>query len=172
MLKNIRIRWDPIEDRLILRLTSHVDGKDVDHWLQVTRRVAAGWRRDLGQLADRSAQIPERFDPHVKATLAAGHHHAVAQQAPMRVEPVETTETQGPTELVRQIRCGQRKSSGDWVQLFDLCNGATLTLNMTDTTLHGFIKALDNQLAQSQWGILPPVLPPPIDPPPLASGLH
>lgn len=155
MLKNIRIRWDPIEDRLVLRLTSEVDGRESDHWLQVTRRVAAGWRRDLDKLVQKSAQVPERFDPHIKATLAASHHQAVAQQAPLRVEPPQTTETQGPTELVTQVRCGQRKTSNDWVQLFDLRNGATLTLNMTDTTLHGFVKALDNQLSQAGWGIVP-----------------
>lgn len=172
MLKNIRIRWDPIEDRLILRLTSHIEGKDSDHWLQVTRRVAAGWRQDLEKLVHLSAQVPERFDPYVKATLAASHHQAVAQQAPMRVEPPDVTEVQGPTALVTLVRCGRHNKTQDWIQQFDLRTGATLTLNMTDTTLHGFVTALDNQLTQAQWGIVPAAPHAPENTASATSGLH
>ena len=52
MLTNLRLRFDPVEDRLTLRLTvQQANDTPVDHLLHLTRRVCAVWRQDPKEVA-------------------------------------------------------------------------------------------------------------------------
>ncbi len=56
MLESLSLRFDAVEDRIILRLVAD----DAEQWLQLTRRVCMQWRLDLQTLVDASASASPR----------------------------------------------------------------------------------------------------------------
>lgn len=173
MLRNISVRYDPVEDRLLLRLTLQTDDHPVEHWLHLTRRVCAGLRRDLQAMVDLSAELPERMDRAAKAAVSSAHHQAMAAQVPHRTEPAAAAPA--PTEppvLVTRVVCGRRRDDGRWVVRFERRDLAPLALVLSNPTLHALVDALGKRVAVAEWAL--PALPverapAPVDP---AGPLH
>jgi len=161
MLKNLSLRYDAEEDRLLLLLTLLTDeGQERAHALYLTRRLCAAWRQDLQQMVDLSAQVPERLQPALRAAVSKAHHDAQASQARARTEPApEFASLSGvPTPmLVSRIRCGRSKGSDAWVIQFDCKGGASLGLRVGSQTLHALVDALSRRVQAAQWGL--PTLP-------------
>jgi hypothetical protein len=155
MLQSISLRFDPIQDRLMMRLVVRAGAADTTHWLQLTRRVCAAWRLDLQQLVDRSAQAPAQLDVPSKAAVSAAHHAAMASGATLRSVPsIEP----GPTEppgLVTGIACGQNRGDGRWVIRFDVLANASLTLALSSQTLHALVDMLARHVQEAAWGLPP-----------------
>lgn len=159
MLQKISLRFDPVEDRLVLRLTVKTPAGPVDHWLLLTRRLCVGWRRDLQAMVDMSAALPERMDRAAKAAVSSAHHQALASQVPTRTEaaePVAEQPAERPPMLVTKIECGRRRGDGRWVLNFELRDGPPLAMVVADPTLHALVDAVSRRVAAAGWN-LPPI---------------
>lgn len=156
MLKNISIRFDPIEDRMTLRMVVQ-SGSDApqEHWLHLTRRLCGVWRQDLQAMVDLSAQAPERLDAPAKASISQAHHQAMARQAQVRTEPAPSP-ADGPTPqpvLVTRIVCGRRKADGRWLMRFERRDLPSLSLVLSSQTLHALIDALTRRIQSASWAL-------------------
>ena len=156
MLKNLSLRFDPVEDRLTLRLVLQPpgEGAPAEHWLHITRRVCAVWRQDLQAMVDRSAEAPAASAPPAKAALSRAHHQAMASQATVRIEPAASAPApeQAP-DLVTQITCGHRRSDGKWVIRFERRNLPSLSLLLSAQTLHALVDSVSRRIASAGWGL-------------------
>lgn len=177
MLKYVRLRFDPIEDRLLLSLTMQgPGGQELTELLHLTRRICAGWRQDLQAMVDLSAQAPERMDAAARAAVTQSHHQAVASQARTRTEPSNDTaegDLHGPAALVTKIVCGRRRADGKWVLNFSRKGQPDLGLILASQTLHALVDAVNRRVQTAQWGLQPLPLEQPM--PAIAatpSGLH
>ena len=152
MLQSLGLHFDAIEDRLLLRLADGaLETPGID--LLLTRRVCAALRGELQQLADASAQAPERLDAVAKATVSAIHHQALASQVSMRREPAKAAGPRSPPQLVTGVTCGRRRGDGKWVVRFELRDQPTVTLTLSDQTLHGLIDLLRRQIVNAGWAL-------------------
>lgn len=164
MLEKIGIRFDPVQDRLVLRLTVKVgrgnagQAEPVEHWLHVTRRVCATWRQDLQAMLDLSVQAPETVDPPTKRALSSAHHQAMAEQAASRTErAVYATASLPEPALVRRVVCGRRRADGRWMIRFEALDRPALTLFLAAQTLHGLVAMLSQRVRDTGWDL--PALP-------------
>lgn len=152
MPESLSLRFDAVEDRIILRLVAD----DAEQWLQLTRRVCMQWRLDLQTLVDASAQAPSRLDPMARAGISSAHHQAMAAQATVRKEP-----TAGPAtpaivpQLVTGIACGKRRSDGRWIVRFTTREGRDWTVQLTGESLHGLVDVLNRQVQLAHWALPP-----------------
>ncbi|WP_374434466.1 hypothetical protein [Inhella sp.] len=157
MLKHIRLRYDPIADRLLLDLQMATpQGGLESHLLHLTRRIVHRWRGELQAMVDMSAELPQRMDPAARAAISQAHHQAMSAQVNARTEPAPPAEAevQGePPRLVTRIGCGRHKLDGRWVLQFECQTGAPLTLVLGTKTLHGLVDALSRRVQSAQWGL-------------------
>jgi len=156
MLRQIRVRYDPLEDRLLLTL-------DVDervYHLLLTRRVWARARQALQQLLDLSAQAPVGLPATLRSSLSAANHHAMAALTPAAREPVAEHGAPSGAVLVTGIRFGERKPHAGttarhaWILQFDLHGQPGLRLAVNDKTLHALVGALLQREESARW-VLP-----------------
>lgn len=158
MLKNIRLRYDPAADRLVLdMLLQAPEGPGERYVLHLTRRIVAIWRRDLQAMVDASAQLPARMDAAARAVVSQAHHQALAAQVKTRTEPAPTPEeeTSRPPRLVTRIACGRRRDDGRWVLQFECAQGPNLGLMLSARTLHGLVDALSRRVLSAEWNLPP-----------------
>ncbi|MBI5259526.1 MAG: hypothetical protein HY855_23695 [Burkholderiales bacterium] len=155
MLQNISVRYDPVEDRLMLRLSLKTDAGLEEHWLQITRRVCAAWRQDLQAMVDLSAELPPRLDKAAKAVVSAAHHQVMASQVPTRTEPAPRPDESAPVaaHLVTRVVCGRRRNDGRWVLKFELRGRAPLALVLSNPTLHALVDALSRRVQVAGWSL-------------------
>lgn len=175
MLKNISIRYDPTEDRMVVRLVVQSASEAAEeHWLHVTRRVCAAWRQDLQAMVDLSAQAPERLDAAVRASVSQAHHQAMASQAKARTEPVASQPASlVQPALVTHIVCGRRRSDGRWLMRFERRDLPSLSLVLSGQTLHALVDAVSRRIRTAAWGLAAlPVEQPTTAPPAAGSALH
>lgn len=172
MLKDISVRFDVAEDRLVLRLTLIGDAGPQIHWLHLTRRLCAAWRRDLQALVDLSADLPPRMDRAARAAVSAANHQVQASQAATRTEPATPLPAEEQPALVLAIQCGRRQSDQRWIVRFELRDRPTLALVLSDPTLHALVDAVSRRVQAANWGL--PALPNERQPksPDAASPLH
>lgn len=174
MLDSLKIRYDPVEDRLVLTVAARHEGVVSTNTLHLTRRLSASWRADLEEVLKLSAQTPGRLEPAVQAIVTAANHQALAAQAPRRVEPVTAEDVAQPPRLVTKIVVGRERSGGRWVLRFEVLDAAPVTLTLSDQTLHALIDAFNERVAGAQWALppLPTKLPAGSDAPGHGSALH
>jgi hypothetical protein len=154
MLQSITLRFDPVEDRVLMRLAQEPPTEH-ELWLALTRRVCSLLRRDLQALAAQSAQAPLRMAEAARAAVTAMHHQALADQVPARSEPRAQP---GPTvvpSLVVGVATGRNKADGRWVLRFDLRAQPAVQVALTDQTLHAVIRLLNQQVSAAGWGLEP-----------------
>lgn len=152
VLTSLSLRFDAVEDRIVLRLVAD----DAEQWLQLTRRVCMQWRLDLQTLVDASAQVPQRLNPAVRASISSVHHRAMAAQATLRKLPVvERLPPAGIQNLVSGIACGKRRSDGRWIVRFTTREGRDWTVLLTSESLHGLVEVLNAQVQAANWALAP-----------------
>lgn len=160
MLRQIRIRYDPVEDRLLLSLV--VDAKT--HHLLLTRRVWAVARQALQHLLDLSAEVPDSLPRVVRNNLSAANHQATVALTPTEREPAQSHGAPNGAVLVSGLKFGQRKPpamdfSGvrrSWILQFDVQGQPSLRLNLNDRTLHALVGGLLQREETAEW-CLPPL---------------
>ena len=157
MLQHLSLRYDPVEDRLALRLVVRAEGDEqVERWLHLTRRTCAAWRLDLQSMVDMSAEVPDRLDGAGKAALSKAHHQAMAAQVAVRTESADKVPMppQAPS-LVKKIVCGRRRRDGRWTIRFEIDSGPPLGLVLSGQTLHGLVSAVFHRIQVADWGLAP-----------------
>lgn len=158
MLESVALRYDPVEDRLLVCIRATGGQRGREHWLHLTRRVCAVWRLDLQAMLDLSAQPPPQWRPEARAAVSAAHHQATAGQAPMQTRPVDAEPSTPPdVVLVTRVTCGRRRADGRWVLRFEVRERGSLALVLDDRTLHGLAAALAKRVQAAGWGL--PALP-------------
>ena len=153
MLQNISVRFDPVEDRLVLRLTCLEREQRSDHWLLLTRRVCVQWCKDLQAMMDLSSQAPERLDSHAKTVFSAAHHVAVASQVPIRREAAAVPDAESELTLVTKASCGRRRNDGRWVVKFEFRDREPLVMVLSSPTLHALADVIAQRVSAANWGI-------------------
>ena len=155
MLKNISVRFDPVEDRMVIRLAIQGTGQTEQHCaLHVTRRVFAVWRQDLQTMLDLSAEVPQRLDAIARASVSRAHHDAMADQATTRTESATSLAETSPTPtLVTRIVCARRREDGRWLMRFERRGEAALGLVLSGRTMHALVDAVFRRLQVAQWGL-------------------
>jgi hypothetical protein len=159
MLRQIKVRYDPLEDRLQLSLLMD----EHTHYLMLTRRVWVRARLGLQRLLDLSAETPAGLPRSTRDSLSAAHHQAVAAQTPAEREPAEAVGAPSGAALVAEIRVGERKAAAGagarraWVICFVLHQQPELRLVLNDKTLHALVSALLQREDTAQWAL--PALP-------------
>ena len=172
MLRNIRIRYDPEEDRLILGLAVVEHDVAREHTLSVTRRVWLRARQDLQAMLDLSAEAPAQMDPSHRQMLSTAHHQAMAAQVPMHAEAALPQAPLAWPDLVLAVECGRRRDDRKWVLTFKLKGKEDLRLVLTDRTMHAMVGGLFRRESVTGWNL--PALPAatPQQPPEQPARLH
>lgn len=157
MLQNISVRYDPAEDRLVLRLVLKRGEAIEEHWLHLTRRVCASLRPDLQAMVDMSAELPPTMDRAAKAAVSAAHHQALSSQVPTRTEPAPPPADTQPVQpdLVLKAVCGRRRADARWVLKFELRGKPPLALVLSNPTLHALVDALSRRVQLAAWQLPP-----------------
>ena len=155
MLKNISVRFDPVEDRLALRLQMNTAEGEAEHCLHLTRRLCASWRQDLQLMVDMSAELPARLDQAAKAVVSAAHHQVMSSQVPVHTEPApaQPPKAQARPVLVTKVTCGRRRKDGRWVLQFELAEKPTLALLLSTPTLHALVDAVSRRVQVASWNL-------------------
>ena len=161
MLRQIRVRYDALEDRLQLTLTTDAQ----THHLLLTRRVWTRARVALQRLLDLSAETPASLPRSVRDSISAAHHQAVASQTAAVREAAPAAGAPADAVLVTGLRLGERKPTAEggdgaqrsWVLLFALNGRSDLRLVLKDKTLHALVGALLQREDTAGWAL--PALP-------------
>lgn len=156
MLKSLSVRYDPVEDRLVVELSVQEGEAPSSYTLHITRRVCAAWRRDLQTMVDLSAQAPARLDPVAKAVVSKAHHDAMSSQAKVTTEPRRTepsTSKASEPLLVTKILGGRRKTDNRWVLRFETQSLPPISLVLSSQTLHALVDALARRIRTAAWGL-------------------
>lgn len=158
MLRQIRVRYDPLEDRLLLSFDLDTQA----HHLLLTRRVWAQVRQALQQLLDLSAQAPASLPPAQRSSLSAANHQAIAALTPTEREPVKQHGVPPDAVLVTGLQLGQRTPKTpdpallrSWILQFELEGRQALRLSVNDKTLHALVGALLQREDTAQWALPP-----------------
>ncbi len=152
MLKSLNLRYDAVEDRIVVRLVAD----DAEPWLQLTRRVCMQWRLDLQTLVDASAQVPQGMSPTARAGISSEHHRAMAAQATVRKLPNEAPASPAVVpKLVTGIACGKQRSDGRWIVRFTARDGGHWDVLLTGESLHGLVEVLNTQVQAANWALPP-----------------
>lgn len=156
MLKSLRVRYDDREDRLLVLVeTGGPDGSL--QAFHLTRRLCRAWSGVLAQKVATTAGIPASVPAPTRAALASGHHQALATQAKVATEPMQALAVPKPM-LVVAIETAADAVSGQWTIRLVTDARTLTTLSLSAPTFHGFLEALNERLAQSQWD-LPAIVP-------------
>lgn len=159
MLRQIRVRYDTLEDRLLLSL--QMDGQV--HHLMLTRRVWKRARLALQRLLDLSAATPASLPRSLRDSISAAHHQAMAAQTPAVHEPTPAMGAPPEAALVTGLRLGERKArvgapkGRNWVLWFELQERPDVRLVLSDNMLHALVGALLQREGTAAWSL--PTLP-------------
>ena len=156
MLKNIAVAYDPLEDRIVLRLTVLDEGAGMtEHLLHLTRRVCAALRPDLQAVLDLSAEVPASLDRAARAAVSTAHHQAMASLVPVRNEPAMALPPAAVRpRLVQQAICGRRRADQRWVLRFEFgADTPALSMLLSGSTLHALVHALSKRVQAAQWAL-------------------
>lgn len=152
MLREISIGYDPVEDRIQLRLLCHEQGNDVNHRLALTRRISLPLRAGLQDLVRQSAEAPDTLPPPVQEALVAGHHQARLEQTEIRRKPTQpSVGDETASRLVLRAVCGVRRRDKHPVLRFEFQQGEPLTMAFGERSLHALAASLENRMRMAGW---------------------
>ena len=154
MLRQVKVRYDQLEDRLQLTLFTDPQA----HHLVLTRRIWIGARLAFQHILERSSEVPKVLPAGLRSHVVASHHYAMSALTPATCKT--DSEERVPTEasLVTAIRFGERSATPPrlgraWFIRFDRLNRPQLTLALNDKTLHALVSALRQCEVAAQWSL-------------------
>jgi|JI102314A2RNA_FD_contig_31_7791816_length_1283_multi_4_in_0_out_0_1 hypothetical protein len=164
MLHSIGFKYNPVEDRLVLKFVSRTQGGDEqrEQLLCLTRRICARWSGDLQAMIDSASDelVRSQSIPNAGAAKPAS-----SGSTSDNIGLPSATAVKGPPPaaaplLVTGVRCGRRRSDGRWVIRFLTVDPAPLALVLSNSGLTSLVKALARHVKNTGWN-LPPVSPEP-----------
>ena len=151
-LHQIQIRHDPVEDRLLLRVST-TDGDEFRFWM--TRRFVGGLWGILLRMLESDEAVRWQFDQETRRNVLEIQHEGYAQQgdfsrafesAPRRLPLGET-----PVLLAQ----AQGKKTGEGQHLISLHpqQGQGVDLTLDTRLLHIFVRLLQQSVTKAEWSM-------------------
>lgn len=151
MSSGISLRYDPIEDRLVLTCTTQ-DGAAQE--LHLTRRFMRMFAKRLAAIAAQTAQAPAGVDRGQRENLAALHHDAQAGKVAIEKSETRSADAGVRPLLVTGVRTGRLGGQRErWVVEFRGDGSKPVRLALSVRMMHGFIELLRRRLPATDWGI-------------------
>jgi hypothetical protein len=166
MFQGLSLKFDAVEDRMVLKLHLKQPQADIERSLLLTRRVCAIWWVDLKSMLDLAQSEPQSV-----YAAASAKHTGKAVKAKLAPDSMPTPEPPVVAELtgeplahvlvsaavlVLRINCARRRSDGRWVMRFHLRDEPLQSLVMTDATLLQLFELLTNRLKAANWALPSP----------------
>lgn len=156
MLHSLGLQYDELEDRLILVITVKQAETLVDQTLWLTRRISLNLRHQLEHLKKLAPVVSRAIDAQAQAATAEINHEVQAQQARVKRETQPTRPfNRAAAVLVKATACTYNPTAVQGSIRFEFVKGGPLTLNLSEPSLHGFIRVIDNNLQRAQWATAP-----------------
>lgn len=153
--RRLSVRYDAVEDRLVVLISRTDAGRRVGTALGITRRVWLGLRNNLQSMLDQSVALPPTMDPAVRQVVSTAHHRSLAATLPIRSERASPSPDDPPVDLVLGVRCGRRRNDRRWVLTFKLKSKPDFPLVLNDLGLHALASALFRREAVTGWNLPP-----------------
>lgn len=161
MLKQVVVRYDRLEDRLVIGLTAtDAHGNDREHWLHFTRRLCEAWRVGLHAMLEQSKQTPQSHIASSYESTPGEGARARAVPPPVHAPTGARPSAENPV-LVKGAHCGRSRTDGRWVLTLLLQQGAELQLRLDTPTMHALVTMILQKVSLTGWE-LPPLATEPI----------
>lgn len=153
-LRQMNLSFDPVEDRILFRITAGDPGSMEEYRIWLTRRIV----RIVWKLLDQAASSEETADPRIPpggaGALREFKEAAALAEAdfttPYKAEQARTP--LGPTpQLVGKIQF--RRQQENCVLLLETVKGQVITLALNDALVHSLRKLLADQCLAAQWDL-------------------
>ncbi len=154
-LHQLNLQFDPVEDRILLRMTVGAPEALSEFRLWLTRRFVALLWKSLRGAAAESVRADERIAPASReAVLRFQQESALAQadfSTPFTGDDAARPLGDAPI-LVSKARIARTPQGGPLL-LLEAAGGPALRINMNDGLLHSFMKLLTDAAQKAQWGL-------------------
>jgi hypothetical protein len=155
-IHQIQIRYDEVEDRLLLRLST-TDNCEFRFWL--TRRFTKRLWPVLVQMLEWDRAVQQQVDPQTRHSVLDIQHESYAREA----DYTKAFEEQ-PQDAPRQMVLGEApvllgKAEGrkgeNGIQVLSLkpLRGHGIDITMDNRLLHVFTRLLREQVAKTDWDV-------------------
>jgi hypothetical protein len=152
MLHSLSLNYNVNEDRLILVITFKQAEALQAQPLWLTRRCTLALRQQLEALKGLAPIVARATDPLSRAATAEIHHEVQAQQARIKTEPQAPPPVDPQSaRLVVATHCSFDAQTSKGSVRFELFKALPITLNLSEPSLHGFIRVLEKNLERTQW---------------------
>lgn len=150
-LKQIQIRFAPVEDRLLLRVNS-TDNQEFRFWL--TRRYVKLLLPVVYKLLALDDRVQQQSENQARQTVMEFQHDSAVSNTDFVTEYDESPNSMplgaSPVLLAKlQVRTGDKEH----VLSMQPERGQGVELSFNPQLLHGFLKLIMDALAQTEWNI-------------------
>ena len=153
-LRQINVNFDPVEDRILLRLTAGDPGNLDEFRFWLTRRIVRAVWKLLDQAVDTEALADPRIPQESASALRDFKQAAALAEAdfstPFKAEQTRTPMGATPL-LVAKVQF--RQQQGNHILLLETTRGQVVNLTLNTGLLHSFRKLLSDQCIAAQWDI-------------------
>jgi hypothetical protein len=154
-LRQMNITYDPIEDRLLLRITAGEPGNLDEYRIWLTRRFV----QIIWKILDQTIASEPVTDPRVPQESAGALREfkqaaALAEadfSTPFAAEPSRTPLGPNPL-LVAKVQIRQQPG-GHHLLILETAQGQFVNLALNIGLVHSFRKLLADQTTTAQWGL-------------------
>lgn len=151
-IQQIQLRFEPQEDRLLLRLGTN-DQNEYRFWL--TRRYVRLLWPVLLQLLAKTAGAAAVSDEAARRAVLSFRHEEAVHQSDFDTPFEERSRNMPLGEVPALLSRVQLKSepNGTAVLALHPQEGQGVDISMTESLLHGFCKLLADAVTKAEWGI-------------------
>jgi hypothetical protein len=150
----MHVNFDPVEDRILLRITAGETGNLDEFRFWLTRRIVRMIWKLLDQAADTEALTDPRVPQESAGALREFKQAAALANAdfttPFKAEEARTPLGPAPL-LVSKVQF--RQQQGNYVLLLETARGQVVNLALNAGLVHSFRKLLADQCLAAQWDI-------------------
>ncbi len=154
-LHQLNIHFDPVEDRLLLRMSVAGSAAPAEYRLWLTRRFVSLLWQSLHRTVDNAICADQRVTPAGREAVRRFQQETALAQAdfatPYAEQDAVTPLGERPV-LISRARIG-RSPQGGSVLYLEAAEGPTLHINLNDQMMHAFMKLLADGARNAQWGL-------------------
>lgn len=154
MIEKLVLRFDPVQDRLLMTIGLRGPGGCRTQRLWLTRRTCAVLIADLQAMKSLAVTEPQsayRAQPLVSPPSSQTATASMAAEAAATDEARNDERESAAPELVTRIACARRRVDGRWVLRFHGPERQICCLRLSDQGLKGIDAALARQARGAGW---------------------
>lgn len=153
-LRQMHVNFDPVEDRVLLRITAGEPGNLDEFRFWLTRRIVRALWKLLDQAVDTEALTDPRVPQESAGALREFKQAAALAEAdfstPFKAEQAKTPLGPAP-QLISKIQF--RQQQGSHLLILETNRGQAVNLALNASLIHSFRKLLADQCLAAQWDI-------------------